>query len=142
MPDATAGFELRDHTADIVLFAWGPTMDDLFRAAADGLYATIGELRDRGQKQAVRITLKGNDINDLLHDFLTELHYLFEVKAQRLSNFTFQRSDDSAMEVSASAADVDPDASIYDREVKAVTYHDLRIAERDGRYEVAVIWDI
>ncbi len=136
------GFELRDHTADIALYAWGDSLEGLFRAAAEGLYATIGELEASDANQNETLRLEGNDVNDLLHDFLAELLYRFETQALHLSNFAFERLSDTELVATATAGQVDPKASIFDREVKAVTYHDLNVLHRDGRYEVTVILDI
>lgn len=136
------GFELRDHTADIALYAWGDSLEGLFGAAADGLYATIGEIEAPDANQDETLRIEGNDVNDLLHDFLAELLYRFETGRVRLSDFAFEKLGDTELVATAIVGQVDPEASIFDREVKAVTYHDLHVLHRDGRYEVTVILDI
>lgn len=136
------GFELRDHTADIALYVWGDSLEGLFRAAAEGLYATIGEIEASDVNQNETLRLEGNDVNDLLHDFLAELLYRFETQALHLSNFAFERLSDRELVATATVGQVDPKASIFDREVKAVTYHDLNVLHRDNRYEVTIILDI
>lgn len=142
MPVANAGFELRDHTADIALYVWADSVEELFRRGAEGLYATIGELRVVPMDRTETIRLEANDLESLLHDFLAELNYRFDTKGERLSHFTFDRLDDTALEVTAKAAPVDGETSILDREVKAITYHDLSIVQRDGHYEVTIVLDI
>lgn len=142
MKHAPAGFELRDHTADIALYVWGDSRGALFRAAADGLYATIGELVVRGESRTESLRLEAGDIESLLQDFLSELLFRFETKAVRISDFAFRRLDDTVLDAAMRVAEVDQRASLFDREVKAVTYHDLNVIERDGRYEVTLILDI
>ncbi len=142
MPDEKAGFELRDHTADIALYAWGDSMPALFAAAADGLYATIGELQLQEECRNEALHIQAGDPESLLRDFLAELHFRFETRHTRYSHFTFTRLDDTTLDAAADVATIDPKASILDREIKAVTHHDLNIVQHDGRYEVTVILDI
>ena len=83
-----------------------------------------------------------NDLESLLHDFLDELLYRFEMLGQRLAGFFFGRLDANVLEADAAVNRVDARASVLDREVKAVTYHDLNIVKDEGRYEVTVVLDI
>lgn len=136
------GFELRDHTADIALYVWGDSPASLFRAAAEGLYATIGELRGSKQTRQVTLTLAAGDAESLLHDFLAELHYRFETHGELLSDFTFETLEATRLQSLATAARVDPAASVFDREVKAVTYHDLAVVRVAERLEVTIVLDI
>ena len=142
MTRARAGFELRDHTADIAVYAWADSVEGLFRAAAEGLYATIGELQTEETGERERIRVEANDLEDLLHDFLDELLYRFEMRGQRLADFRFRRLDRWVLEADVAVNRVDARASVLDREVKAVTYHDLNIVKSDGGYEVTLILDI
>jgi SHS2 domain-containing protein len=142
MTGARAGFELRDHTADIAVYAWADSVEGLFRAAAEGLYATIGELQTEETGERARIHIEAGDPESLLHDFLDELLYRFEMGGQRLSDFSFGRLAAGVLEADAAVNCVDARASVLDREVKAVTYHDLNIVRDEGRYEVTVILDI
>jgi len=164
MTSASCGFELRDHTADIALYAWGDSLEALFRSAAEGFYATIGDLRVRPPQRREALRLEAGDVESLLHDFLGELLYRFETRQERLTEFTFGRLDDNLLEGEVSISQVDSGASVFDREVKAVTYHDLNILRRapltrdatsaqknatrssrvkgPGRYETTIILDI
>ena len=142
MSRARAGFELRDHTADIAVYAWADSVEGLFRAAAEGLYATIGELQTEETGERERIRVEASDPESLLHDFLDELLYRFEMRGQRLADFRFRRLDRGVLEADVAVNRVDARASVLDREVKAVTYHDLNIVKSDGGYEVTLILDI
>lgn len=150
-PTNPFGFELRDHTADIALHVRAASMEMLFVTAAEGLYATIGDLKCRCVADPAATThsagresvsLHAADREGLLHHFLSELLYRFEIRQERLSAFVFDKFDDTALTVSADVVAVDMDASVMDREVKAVTYHDLRIVQTASGYEVTLILDI
>jgi len=142
MCDQTSGFELRDHTADIALYAWGDSFAALFWAAANGLYATIGELKCAGPVRRDSLRFDAPDREGLLHDFLSELLYRFEVGGEVLADFQFDEFDSWHLVGSAAVAAVDRVGSVFDREVKAVTCHDLNIVEVGDRFEVTVVLDI
>ena len=142
MARGPTGYELRDHTADIGLHVWGDTLESLFRSAAEGYYAVVGDLTPCETTESVSLRIDATDGDALLHDFLSELLFRFETGGLILRDFVFDRLDDTGLHTTATCAKVDADASVFDREVKAVTFHDLRIVERDGRYEVTVVLDI
>lgn len=142
MSDDASGFELRDHTADIALFVWGDTPGSLFCAAAEGLYATIGELKAGQECHNVALSIEAGGVEYLLHDFLSELHYRFETAGVMLRKLAFDRLGDGRLEATAEAVVVDRAASVFDREVKAVTLHEVAVLRRAGRYEVTLILDI
>ncbi|MEE9296076.1 MAG: archease [Phycisphaerae bacterium] len=137
-----AGYELRDHTADIALFAWGDSLESLFCAAAAGLYATVGELTCHSETHNETLRFQAADVESLLHDFLAELHFRLETQDVCLADFSFTRLDDTILHATADVARIDRDASIFDHEIKAVTYHEVNIIRHDNRYEVTLILDI
>ena len=143
MPDEVfTGFELLDHTADIALHVAADSIERLFRYAADGLYVVVGELVTSSDSHPTAFRFEAGDVESLLHDFLAELLFLLETRRVRLADFTFACLDDNVCDVTASAADIDAQASTFDREVKAVTYHDLSVIRRAGRFETTIILDI
>ena len=66
MCSENSGFELRDHTADIALFVWGDSLESLFRAAASGLYATVGQLSSRGESSRDTLRFEATDVESLV----------------------------------------------------------------------------
>jgi SHS2 domain-containing protein len=46
------------------------------------------------------------------------------------------------LRVEAVAADIDMERSAFDREVKAITYHELAIRQEDARWVATVVLDI
>ena len=135
-------YEFFDHTADMGIRVRARTLPDLLMPAAEGLYAAIGELLAVDEASPVRFDLEGDDAAVLLRDFLTELLILFEREKRRLvtvveSSFTTQR-----LTVTADIAPVDVKHSVFHREVKAITYHQLSIRAIPGGYEASFIVDI
>ncbi|MFQ5491146.1 MAG: archease [Phycisphaerae bacterium] len=142
MGDADCGFELRDHTADIALFAWGTTPDKLFAAAATGLYAAIGELHGTGHKLPATTNLQGRDQVTLLVDFLSELLFKFETAHVWMVDPRFEELTETHLRMTGLFEPLDVNRCQYDREVKAVTHHNLAIRPMPGRLETTIILDI
>lgn len=139
----SCGYDLRDHTADIALHVWADSLESLFIHAAHGLYAAIGELKpDTGERRDERLQFQAADVEGLLHDFLSELLFRFETRNEHLSDFNVVERSDTKMILSATVAPIDPRISTLDREVKAVTYHELNITRQGDRCAVAIILDI
>lgn len=137
-----ASYELFDHTADMGIRATAPTLAGLVQPAGEGLYAVIGELVAGGDARSGEWEFRGDDPATLLRDYLGELLVWFErqrrmVVGAREVEFTAER-----LAVRASTVTVDEARSAYHREVKAVTYHELKIVAVPGGFQATVIVDI
>lgn len=135
-------FETFAHTADLGLRARAGDLTELFREAARGLFSIIVEdLESVRPREQVAITLEGDDVTYLLFDWLAELLRLFDTRQLLLSQFEV-RITESGLEATARGETMDPARHALDHEVKAVTYHGLRVEETDGGWVAEVIVDI
>ncbi|HOA75633.1 MAG TPA: archease [Phycisphaerae bacterium] len=137
-----AGFELFDHTADVGVRAFAPSLSELVRVAGEGLYSVIGELRPQGEPRPERFEFTDGDLSTLLHDHLSELLLIFERDHRMVTDLTVETFEPGCLRASGQSYTVDRDASLLDREVKAVTYHGLEINRIDDGYETRYIVDI
>lgn len=139
----TGTFELFDHTADMGIRVRAETRAGLIEPAAAGLYAAIGELKaDQSQGKSFQFCARGGDDAILLRDFLTELLVLFERDHCILIGTDEVEFGAGQMSIAGKSATVDVEQSIFYREVKAITYHDLELREVDGGFEAKLIVDI
>lgn len=137
-----AGFELFDHTADVGVRAFAPTLEGLIVPAAQGLYAAVGEITLGDAADELEFEAEGESAAELLRDYLTELLFAFE--SRRLAAAAHKVADfhDRRLKVTAALHRVDPKRSSFYREVKAVTYHELSIRRVEGGVEARYIVDI
>ena len=135
-------YELFDHTADLGVHVWAPSISELVRPATDGFYATIGDVVAAGDLQMREFDLAGDDSALLLRDYLAELLHLFEHEQRRFVLATVREFSAVRLAVVGSAAAVDASRSVLEREVKAVTYHELAIRAIASGYEATFIVDI
>ncbi|MDF9746119.1 archease [Natrinema salsiterrestre] len=149
------GFELRDHTADVAVSATGDSLEATFAAVADGLAAASCDEIPAGVGERFSLSVTAENREALLFDYLDELVYLRDVRAElpvgnRVESIETTGSDDGPghgdepveWRLEASARGV-PLAEIDAREVKAVTYSEMRLERTgDGEWEAYVVFDV
>jgi SHS2 domain-containing protein len=134
-------WELFEHTADLGLRVRAPTLEALFEEAAEGLFAMIASPASADFGEPVRLRVEGARHDWLLRDWLDELLYLFETRRLLLGGFKVAL-DATGLTGTARGQPFDPALQRARHEVKAITYHRLRV-ERSGDLWVAeVIVDI
>ena len=135
-------YELFDHTADVGVRVVAATLPLLVRPAIDGLYAVIGELVPADTVTTLRYDASDDEPALLLRDYLAELLGLFETQQQMVVSTNVEHFDATHLVVAGEVANIDPARSALEREVKAVTYHELSVRRRPGGYEATFIVDI
>ena len=134
--------EVFDHTADLGLRIRAATLDELFAEAARGLFSAIVEnLADVRPVVCESMEVAGEDRDYLLFDWLTELLFLFESRKLLLSEFqvTVRADGLSAM---WHGEPFDPARHRLEHEIKAITYHGLKVESVDNAWLAEVIIDI
>lgn len=134
-------FSLEAHTADVAVAAVGPGLGPLFAAVADGLTAAMcDDLPGGGDRFAV--TARAESLEALLFDYLDELIYQRDVRA------VLPCDHRAAVEETANGWQVDasaralPLAAVGAREVKAVTYSEMAVAETESGWRAYVVLDV
>ncbi|WP_336343986.1 archease [Halalkalicoccus ordinarius] len=139
-----ADFELRDHTADVAVEARGPTLEAVFSAAADGLAAAqCDAIPDSGERFSIDVDAESREA--LLFDYLDELIYERDVRSvlpvENRVEAIEGGSDGAGWTLSGSVRGVPLDR-VEAREVKAVTYSEMRIEEREDEWYAYVVLDV
>ncbi len=136
------GFELFDHTADLGVRARAASLPELLRVAGQALYTVIGELVPEGEPRSEPFDFTGGDLPTLLRDYLAELLLIFERDQRVVTALIVETFEPGLLRATGESQRVSRSKSLFDREVKAVTYHGLVIREIDGGYELEYIVDI
>ncbi len=135
-------YEIVEHTADLGLRLRAPTLDALLADAATGLFAIIaGDLAQVRPAVADAFDVSGRDPAYLLRDWLGELLYAFESRRMLYRAFEV-RTGPEGLHALARGERYDPDRHTLAHEIKAVTYHALRVEPTPEGWEGAVIVDI
>ncbi|HMB50723.1 MAG TPA: archease [Natronoarchaeum rubrum] len=134
-------YELRDHTADVAVEAEGPTFDAVAGAVADGLAAAMcDEVPGAGERFDVRVDAESREA--LLFDYLDELIYQRDVRGVLPVDNEVEIAERSGeFELRGSARGV-PLSVVSAREIKAVTYSEMEIAETADGWRAYVVFDV
>ena len=142
-----SGFKFQDHTADIQVESWAPTLEEAFSQTALSLMTIITpNLSLVESKIEKELRIKAEDIKALLFDFLSEFLYLFDVEDLIFSKIHVQSITKikGYHELSAIVKGEKFDKKKHEigTEVKAVTYSFMTIEEKENRIIVNIVFDI
>jgi SHS2 domain-containing protein len=135
-------FEVFEHTADVGLRIRAASREELFVDAARGLFsllvANLNSVRPVLERD-VRII--GGEDDLLLFDWLNELLYVFDTRHVVLAEFHIDFRDGELF-ARCLGEPLDPARHVLEHEVKAITYHGLKVESSDGHWLAEVIVDI
>jgi SHS2 domain-containing protein len=135
-------YEFFEHTADLGLRIRAPDLETLFVEAAQALFAAIVDNLDAVEpRQQVAVQLDGDDREYLLFDWLSELLFRFDTEKLILARFEVRLAG-SQLHGSAWGEPLDPARHVLAHEVKAITYHGLRVEQTPDGWLAEVIVDI
>ena len=135
-----------EHTADVGLEISGDTLPLLFANAAFGFYHLLFETMEVPAVCVKEIVLQEQTLNDLFVSWLSELNYLLSVNQFVMSEIkvlSVQKSDEIYIFFAELAGNQDisylREAKI---EIKAVTYHQLKIEQSQSGFHTRIFFDI
>lgn len=131
------GYEEIDHTADLALKVWGKDFYDLLENAVEGMYDLMGISEKSGSSAENSFKIKRDQKESILVDFLSECLYLAEEEHQRFTAFSFIESE-KEISVEAQGEHI----TAIDRNIKAVTFHNLEIEETSSGLKTTITFDV
>jgi SHS2 domain-containing protein len=135
-------YEVFEHTADVGLRIKAATLEELFRDAARGLLSLLVGNVSAVQPVVQRsIDVAGEDRALLLRDWLDELLYTFEADGLILAEYDLQ-IDENGLHADCRGEPIDRQRHQPEHEVKAVTYHGLKVQQTAEGWLGEVILDI
>jgi protein archease len=135
-------FETFEHTADIGLAARGRTLAELFENAAMGLVDLMVDPAGLREETRLEVSVSGQDRDALLVAWLNELLYVLDARGFLPRRCRVTRISDTDLTAELWGERVDRERHTLRRLVKAATYHGLRVAQTNGRWEARVILDL
>jgi SHS2 domain-containing protein len=127
---------------DLGLRVESPDLPGLFREAAEGLFSVIvDEIPGVPPARDVRIHVEAERTDYLFVDWLQELLYRFETEHCLFHDFDV-KIDGTRLDATARAWVVDESRDRLLHEVKAVTYHRLRVEPTERGWLAELILDI
>lgn len=161
-------YRLINHTADLGIEVYGKELQELFSNAGFALFDIMTDISRVKETTERVITVEGNDLEQLMVNWLNDLLYLFDVEGLLFKRFEVQevgnRSQESGVKESASQrletqdsrpADsrlnlkaliagecYDPNRHIIETAVKAATYHQIQVVKENSKWRAMIIIDL
>jgi SHS2 domain-containing protein len=134
--------ETFEHTADLGLRIRAADLETLFVEAAQALFETIvADLTTVRPRQKLEVHVNQEDNEYLLFDWLRELLYHFDSEHLLLGRFEVQIKNGN-LSGTAWGEPLDRSRHELEHEVKAITYHGLRVEQTADGWLAEVIVDI
>ena len=135
-------YTLINHTADLGITVYGGTLESLFQNAALSLTHLMVRPPFHGVEETLSISTGGEDLSDLMVRWLAEILYLFEGEWKIVTGVRIESLSSTRIHASVAAVLFDPDLYEILREIKAVTYYQIRVSQKGDHWEANVIFDL
>jgi len=135
-------YELIDHTADIGIKLKAKDLSSLFVNSAAAMFDVIAKKKTKKflKGKNFEIHLKEESLDELFMAWLRELLSLADCEDVIFTKFAVEHLAET--EIKALVTGLKRSHFHIIREIKAVTYHDLKIGRVDGIFRAEVIFDV
>ncbi|MBN2029110.1 archease [bacterium] len=144
-----AGFEIIDHTADIGLYVWSKSCEELLEKAALGTISIIVDIHSIQCRNKRIVRVEAEQIEELLFNWLRELLFLVEQEGMVFSkfqikrdNFAHERDHKYVFYCSLGGEKIDSKRHNICREIKAVTRHGFYVRQETHFWEARIYFDV
>lgn len=134
-------FQVLSHTADTGIEATSDTLPGLLAALATGMFEFMEPVPPGTPGEPVTVEVESASLEDLVVDLLSELLFVSESEDAMLTRFEVELPSPTNARVTTTAVPIDR-SGMVGAPIKAVTYHDLTIEERDGGWYGRVYFDV
>jgi len=138
---AKGTYEWVDHTADFRLLARASSMADIFALVADAMFGLILDRSDARPVETVAVAVDAPDREALMVQWLNELLYVYEVDEFVPVEFIIGKLSDTEIAADIRGERLDPDRHEIQEELKAATYHHLRVEPHGDEWRAEVVFD-
>lgn len=139
-------FKFFEHTADVEFEAYGGNLKEAFENAALVVSEVMTDTKKVEPRVREKISIESEDLKSLLYDFLEKLLILHDSKNLVFSKFEInyinKENDKFRLEGFFSGEEFNLEKHESRNAVKAVTYHQMNIEKKKGKYFIHVVLDI
>jgi SHS2 domain-containing protein len=137
-----AEYELLEHTADTGFRVRGMTLEELFRHAAEALVAIAMDASRIEPRERRSVGAMGENIEERLVNWLNEVLWLLDGQHWAPGRFDELRLEGASVSAIAGGEPRDDVRHPPRIVVKAVTFHQLAVMQREDGWEASVFLDI
>ena len=135
-------YKVFDHTADLGLEIYGKDEKALFSNAAFAIFDLAVDLHDVNTSEVLTISVRGSDREDLFVNYLREILYILNGKGMLLKEFSISEISSRHLVGEVRGEAFNPERHSIKTEIKAVTYHQVKVEKSKGGWRARVIFDV
>lgn len=132
-------YEILEHTADLKIRAYGKNLPELFSNMLKGMFEVCEPVID--DKLSIithEIKIQSQNLESLLVDFLSEALYLSDTNNEVYFEVEFKKMTEQELIGKLKGNKIKG----LKEEIKAVTWHDLKIEKINNKWQATVLFDI
>ncbi len=139
-------FEFEEHTADVVIRAYGRTLEETIANAARAVFEIITDTSKVRPKTCKRVEEKGIDLYQAILRWLEDFLLFFDSEGLVFSKFKVDKIEkvNDEFVISGEGCGEPFDPSIHEPRtiVKAITYHEMKVEKTNGLWMLRFAVDI
>ncbi|MEM3980499.1 MAG: archease [Ignisphaera sp.] len=143
-------FEFLEHTADVLVRAYGETLKEALINIAKGMFEIITDTSRIEPKISINVSICGFDLKNLVYRWLEELLYYHDAYNYVFSEFDIKSISEElingekmiCLQAQVRGEEFDHKKHEPRTVVKAVTYHQMRVDQYDNEWVIDVVFDI
>jgi len=135
-------YKLFPHTSDLGIEVVGRSLKELFNNAGLALLDLVVDPATVAAHETVELSVRGDDRELLFREWLGELLYQVFVKEFVFKTIQITRLDNYSLQARAIGEKIDYRRHQLKRELKSITYHQLKVSEIDDSWLGRFVVDI
>jgi SHS2 domain-containing protein len=135
-------YEFFDHTADIGIHVFGRSLAELFENAGFALFDIITDIEAVREREKRSFALQRDTVDELLVEWLGRLLFVSTTALFLFRRFHVLQIDGKSLQAEAWGEPLQDAVHTIKAEVKAVTYHNLKVYQEQGIWHATVVLDI
>ena len=120
----------------------GTDLQDLFETAALALMHLLLKGRSNITPSVKRLDVSADDLEDLMVRWLSEILYLFCGESEVVTGVKVPVIHPSRLDAIVETVPLDPKRHDILREIKAVTYHQIEVSQKNDLWKARIIFDV
>ncbi|MBU4346423.1 MAG: archease [Candidatus Omnitrophica bacterium] len=135
-------YQIIEHTADIGIRVKARDLKELFKNAARAMFDIMAETIEKKSQRTEKFALKQRaaDREELFINWLNELLSLSATQGLVFKDFKIERLDEGSIEAIVTGNDIK--SYKVNTEIKAATYHELKLEKASSGWQAEVIFDV
>jgi SHS2 domain-containing protein len=135
-------YKFLEHTADIKFVAEGNSLEEAFIESSKALKEAICRDIKILEQETKEIEIKGNNLENLLYNFLEEFIVLLDSEDFLISEIKEIKIDAKNFTLKAEISGDKIDNYKFTNDVKAITYNEMFVKNENGIWKVQVVLDV